>query len=96
MQHGDYRESLEKRIERLGECLVEIRRQMEGLMADNQRLREIVRLAETELRNRREQVQKLEGELHALQNTKLEARAQIEQAIDHIDELIAQHEESPS
>jgi len=84
---------LRQRINALSEHLAAIRRNMEALMADNRRLREVVRLAEGELRKRRDQVQQLEQELQALQNRKLEARARVEHAMSQLDELIAQGEE---
>ena len=89
MHDTDPKLALESRIRQLAEYISEIRRNMETLMADNHRLREVVRLAESELRKRRDQVQNLEAELQSLQNGKLEARARVEHAIEKLDELIS-------
>jgi predicted nuclease with TOPRIM domain len=78
-----------ERKERLAAALEEIRRKMEGLMAENQRLREVVRLAESELRKRRDQVQQLENELHAMDDKRLEARGRVEHAMEKLDQLMA-------
>lgn len=88
------REALEERIQALHEHLTTIRRQMEKLIAENRRMREVVRLAESELRKRRDQVNKLEAELQALQNSKLEARARVEHAMDQLDNLISEQGDS--
>ncbi len=87
-------QALESRIEQLTEHLSDIRRNMEKIVADNHRMREVVRIAESELRKRRDQVQKLEGELEGLQNNKLEARARVEHAMEKLDELISQQGET--
>jgi len=92
MQKTDPREAIEQRIEQLTANLSEIRRNMEKLIAENRRMREVVRLAESELRKRRDQVEKLESELHGLQNSKLEAKARVEHALDKLDELMAQQQ----
>ncbi len=89
MHERDPKQALETRIQQLSEHIGDIRRNMETLMADNHRLREVVRLAESELRRRRDQVQNLEAELQSLQNGKLEAKARVEHAIEKLDELIA-------
>lgn len=82
-------QALEMRIEQLAEHLSAIRRNMEKTIADNQRMREVVRIAENELRKRRDQVQTLESELDALQNGRLEAKARVEHAMEKLDKLIA-------
>jgi len=87
-------QALESRIEQLTEHLSDIRRNMEKIIADNHRMREVVRIAESELRKRRDQVQKLEGELEGLQNNKLEARARVEHAMEKLDDLISQQGEA--
>ncbi|GAV19659.1 hypothetical protein MMIC_P0610 [Mariprofundus micogutta] len=91
--HESPQQALESRIEQLTEHLSEIRRNMEKTIADNHRMREVVRIAESELRKRRDQVQKLEGELEGLQNNKLEARARVEHAMEKLDDLISQQGE---
>ncbi len=82
--------ALETRIEQLADHLSAIRRNMEKTIADNQRMREVVRIAENELRKRRDQVQTLEGELNALQNGRLEAKARVEHAMEKLDTLISE------
>jgi len=87
-------QALEKRIEQLTEHLSVIRRNMEKTIADNHRMREVVRIAESELRKRRDQVQKLEGELEGLQNSRLEAKARVEHAMEKLDDLISSQGEA--
>jgi len=86
-------QALESRIESLTEHLSAIRRQMEKLIAENRRMREVVRLAESELRKRRDQVQNLEAELHSVQDGRLEAKARVEHAMEQLDELISEQGE---
>jgi len=83
-------QAIEARIEQLTEHLSAIRRNMEKIIAENQRMREVVRIAESELRKRRDQVQALETELDGLQNQRLEARARIENAMEKIDKLVSE------
>ena len=80
-------EQFQQRIDRLGELLADIRRNMEHLMAENQRLKEVVRLAEGELRNRRDQVQKLEARHQTMQERQSEARQAVERTITRLDTL---------
>lgn len=87
-------QALEERIEKLTVHLSEIRRNMEKTIADNHRMREVVRIAESELRKRRDQVQKLERELEGVQNNRLEARARIDNAMDKLDDLINEQGET--
>jgi chromosome segregation ATPase len=87
-------DAIARRVERLNEAMAEIRRAMERLMAENQRMREVIRLAESELRKRRDQVQNLENEIHGLQNDRLEAKARVEHAMEKLDELMAQTDNS--
>ncbi len=82
-------EELQQRIDTLSNLLSEIRRNMEGLMAENQRLREVVRLAESELRNRRDQVQNLETTSKSIKDARAAAKEKVEQTIGKVDELIA-------
>ena len=90
MQPDANHEAFAQRIGKLQESLSEIRRAMERLMAENQRMREVIRLAEGELRKRRDQVQNLENEVHGLQDDRLEAKARVEHAMEKLDELINQ------
>ncbi|MFQ5345453.1 MAG: hypothetical protein ACE5DZ_05780 [Mariprofundus sp.] len=87
-------QALEERIRTLTEHLASIRRNMEQTIADNHRMREVVRIAENELRKRRDQVRQLESELDSLQNGRLEAKARVEHAMEKLDELMAGQEES--
>jgi len=49
-----------------------------------------VRIAESELRKRRDQVQRLEIELEGVQNARLEAKARVEHAMEQLDGLISE------
>lgn len=89
MSASDNQQILRDRIDTLAEHMAAIRRNMEKMMAENQRLREVVRLAESELRKRRDQVQSLEGELQRLQGDRSEARARVGSALDKLDQLMA-------
>ncbi|NWF37547.1 hypothetical protein F3F96_00130 [Mariprofundus sp. NF] len=92
--HESPKQALESRIEALTDHLSEIRRNMEKIIADNHRMREVVRIAESELRKRRDQVQKLESELEGLQNSRLEAKARVEHAMEKLDDLISNQGEA--
>lgn len=83
------RELFQAKIDELGQMLGRIRRNMESLAAENHRLKEVVRLAEAELRNRRDQVQRLEKELQTYSHRRLEVRARVEHALEKIDGLLA-------
>jgi len=92
MQDTDPKEAFAGRKEKLYVALAEIRRKMERLMAENQRLREVVRLAESELRKRRDQVQQLENDLHGVDDKRLEERGRMENVIEKLDHLVARTE----
>jgi predicted nuclease with TOPRIM domain len=96
MQKPDIQEAFQERLDQLDSALSEIRRKMEGLLAENQRIREVVRLAESELRKRRDQVHKLEKELHAVNDKQLEAKGRVENIVDRLDHLIAQSDKTDS
>jgi len=87
-------QALNERIHALTEHMATIRRNMEKTIADNHRMREVVRIAEHELRKRRDQVQRLEHELESLQNSRIEAKARVEHAMEQLDELIVSKEET--
>jgi len=93
MQNNPQQE-LEQRVALLTEHLSTIRRNMEKLIADNHRMREVVRIAESELRKRRDQTQQREHELESLQNAKLEAKARVEHILEKVDELLSSQEET--
>ncbi|MDX8392476.1 MAG: hypothetical protein R8K53_07930 [Mariprofundaceae bacterium] len=96
MSNINLNQAVTERQEKLTTALAEIRRKMEGLMAENQRLREVVRLAEGELRKRRDQVQQMENEIHGLDDKRNEARGRMEQVMEQIDTLLEQTEHTPS
>ncbi|HKJ83917.1 MAG TPA: hypothetical protein VJ961_07875, partial [Mariprofundaceae bacterium] len=87
MQEDAQHDPFQERIDSLSHSIGEVRRKMEGLMAENQRLREVVRLAESELRNRRDQVQRLENAIRSLNNNRLEARGRVEHVMEQLDRL---------
>jgi len=89
MSAADNQEAIQERVTKLTEYMSAIRRNQEKLMAENQRLREVVRLAESELRKRRDQVQHLESELQGHQSDRLDAKARVESAIEKLDHLMA-------
>lgn len=89
MSAADNQEAIQARVSKLTEYMAAIRRNQEKLMAENQRLREVVRLAESELRKRRDQVQRLESELQGIQGDRLDAKARVESAIEKLDHLMA-------
>lgn len=89
MSAADNQEAIQERVTKLTEYMAAIRRNQEKLMAENQRLREVVRLAESELRKRRDQVQTLESELQGVQSDRLDAKARVESAIEKLDHLMA-------
>jgi len=93
MSHNNHQQSIEERVKSLTEHLATVRRNTEKLIADNQRLREVVRLAEAELRKRRDQVQKLETELNTSQHQRQEAKDRVEHAIEKLEQVMARPSE---
>jgi len=81
---------LETRITLLTEHMATIRRNTEKVMSENQRLREVVRLAESELRKRRDQIQQLERELHDEHDKRQEAKSRVEHAMEKLDQIITE------
>lgn len=96
MQEIDPKQAFVECKEKLSTALAEIRRKMEGMMAENQRLREVVRLAESELRKRRDQIQQLDNELHGLDDKRLEAKGRVENIMEKLDHLMIQTEKQES
>jgi len=96
MSNTNLNQAFSERQQQLSTALSEIRRKMEGLMAENQRLREVVRLAESELRKRRDQVQQMEQGMQGLDENRNEARARMEQVMEQLDTLLDQPESSTS
>jgi len=95
MQESEYQLCITK-IDALREHLGAIEQQKGAQAAENQRLREVVRLAEVELQKRREQIQELEAEINALQQEKNEARVRVENAIERLDQMMQQSPEAKS
>ena len=84
-------QKVQERIEKLLEHLATVRRNHEQILAENKRLREVARLAESELRKRREQIEKLQLERQNIENKRLEAKARIENTIEKLDVLAAEN-----
>ena len=87
---------VEQRLGVLMEHLATVRRNHEQVLAENKRLREVARLAESELRKRREQIEKLHLERQNLENKRLEAKARIENTIEKLDVLAAENASAQS
>jgi len=84
-------EEIQKRLDALVEYLTMIRRNHEQILAENKRLREVARLAEGELRKRREQIEQLQLERQNLENKGLDAKARIEHTIEKLDILVEEN-----
>ncbi len=82
-------EIVQDRLDELSQMIGEIRRKMESLAAENHRLKEVIRLAESELRNRRDQVQRIETALQISDDQRLEVRARVANTMEKIDGLLA-------
>jgi len=67
MDTQETQQQIQSRITILQEHLATIEQHLGKVVAENKRLREVVHLAESELRKRRDRVQLLEQELEALQ-----------------------------
>lgn len=89
-------EHLQQQLDALNEHFSAIRRNQEKLMAENKRLREVVKLAENELRKRRQQIAALEQSLASHDSKKREIQDRVDNAIEKLDHVIAstQQEES--
>ncbi len=68
MDAQENQQHIKSQITSLQEHLTTIDQHLEKVITENKRLREGVRLAESELRKRRDRVQALELELKSLQN----------------------------
>lgn len=87
----DYQEhDIQARLEMLMEHLQTIRRNHEQILSENKRLREVARLAEGELRKRREQIERLQMEHHNSESKRLEAKSRIEKTMENLDLLAAE------
>jgi chromosome segregation ATPase len=91
MDIAQQEQGVQNRLDLLVEHLATIRRNHEKILAENKRLREVARLAEGELRKRREQIEKLQLERQNLENKRLEAKARIEHTIEKIGVLTAEN-----
>jgi len=90
MNSSDNQNEFETRVAVLAGHMSTIRRNTEKLMSENQRLREVVRLAESELRKRRDQIQQLERELHEEHDKRQEAKSRVEHAMGKLDQIITE------
>lgn len=81
---------LAARLGRLGGALIRLQRLIERLVAENRRLREILRMAEQELKKRKERIATLEAEIARLREEKIEAKARVEQALAELDDVLVQ------
>jgi len=68
MESKKDQQHIDSQITSLQEHLSTIHQHLEKVIAENKRLREVVRLAESELRKRRDRVQSLELVLESFQN----------------------------
>ncbi|MDQ6990835.1 MAG: hypothetical protein Q9M11_03790 [Mariprofundaceae bacterium] len=66
-------QKIESQVSKLQDYLSTIQQHLEKVIAENKQLREVVRLAESELRKRRDRVQNLEDELLSLQKINSES-----------------------
>jgi len=80
---------LKSQIEKISQSMAQSLRNMEKVMAENLRLRELLRLAESDLRQRREQIHQLETRLESMQSTRVEAQENIDQAVNRLDHILA-------
>ncbi len=96
MNNSENQCQLETRITLLTEHIATIRRNTEKMMSENQRLREVVRLAESELRKRRDQIQQLERELHGENDKRQEAKNRVEHAMEKLDQIITEPSKEPT
>ena len=88
-QEAPVEQRIDSRIADLSAIIMDIRRKMEGLAAENQRLRELVRISENELQSRRDQMKKMEMEIQTGQNNRSEAKARVENVMEQMDRLLA-------
>lgn len=84
----------ESKLDALRQHLADIQTHQKSHTAENQRLHEVVRLAEAELQKRRDQIHELEVEINELHQEKNEAKARVENAIDRLDQMMQGAKES--
>ncbi len=87
MEPSDYQSCIQK-VDVLRSHLNVIEESQSALQAENQRLREVIRLSDLELQKRRDQMQQLEEEITALQMDKNEAKGRVENAIARLDQMM--------
>lgn len=80
--------SLEKQIEKIAQAMERSLFNVEKVMADNLRLRELMRLSESELRQRRDQIHQLETRLKNMQGKRIVAQKNIDQAVTRLDQIL--------
>jgi len=78
---------VQEKVDTLLEHLTVIRLNYEKVLSENKRLREMARLAEGELRKRREQIEQLQLERQNLENKHHEVKERIEHTIEKLDVL---------
>ena len=89
MHVDDHKEaSLEKQIEKIAQAMEKSLFNIEKIMADNLRLRELMRLSENELRQRREHIHQLETRLKIMQGKRIVAQKNIDQAVTRLDQIL--------
>ena len=86
-------ERIEASIDDISEHLTTIEQHLLKVVDENRRLRDVVRLAESELRKRRDRVQALEVALQACQDTDVEAENASEKSIEPFDPTHPQQSE---
>ncbi|MDQ6975145.1 MAG: hypothetical protein Q9M22_01120 [Mariprofundaceae bacterium] len=93
MEESDYQLCV-KKIDALRIHLDGIDENHHALQAENQRLREVIRLGELEAQKCRNQMQELEEEITAMQMDKNEAKGRVENAIARLDQMMDHNAES--
>ncbi|MDX8389740.1 MAG: hypothetical protein R8M38_04530 [Mariprofundaceae bacterium] len=86
-EQGSYK-ALQQCVGQTAELLSEVCRKMEGLVAENHRLREVARLSENELETRCEQMRKLELRVQELDLARTEARDRVSQSMEELDGIM--------
>ncbi|MDX8394238.1 MAG: hypothetical protein R8K21_06615 [Mariprofundales bacterium] len=92
MEDTDMKEAVHSRLHELHSSFFEVQTRLEHLLAENQRMREVIRLAESELRKRRDQVHKLEKKLQEQEKKRLESCAVVDRVLSEVDSLISDYE----
>ncbi|MDQ6961004.1 MAG: hypothetical protein Q9M28_00535 [Mariprofundaceae bacterium] len=89
MHVDDHNEaSIQKQIEKIAQAMEKSLINVEKVMADNLRLRELMRVSENELRQRREHIYQLETRLKKMQEKRVVAQKNIDQAVTRLDQML--------